>query len=169
MPASGVHLARQHGFAQDTYDTVPLWPGQRGRPGSKLNRAGLIAAPSRLSAIIASCRQLPPHHDYRQGTEIRMNEQTEDLLLIEEDEPEPADSVELPPWNVLVVDDDDQVHAVTRLVLRSFRFRERGLRLISVMEFISTQNAHVFICDTLTVTRDLSSGDSGEFFRSSTP
>ncbi len=62
-----------------------------------------------------------------------MNEQTEDLLLIEEDEPEPADSVELPPWNVLVVDDDDQVHAVTRLVLRSFRFRERGLRLISVM------------------------------------
>lgn len=39
----------------------------------------------------------------------------------------------LPPWKVLVIDDDDQVHAVTRLVLRSYRFRGRGLQLISVI------------------------------------
>ncbi|MBI3230913.1 MAG: response regulator, partial [Burkholderiales bacterium] len=38
----------------------------------------------------------------------------------------------LPPWKILVIDDDDQVHAVTRLVLRSYRFRGRGLQLISV-------------------------------------
>ncbi len=39
----------------------------------------------------------------------------------------------LPPWKILVIDDDDQVHAVTRLVLRSYRFRGRGLQLISVI------------------------------------
>jgi signal transduction histidine kinase len=62
-----------------------------------------------------------------------MTDSTEDFLLIEDDDDEVAvETVELPPWNVLVVDDDDQVHAVTRLVLRSFRFRDRGLRLISV-------------------------------------
>lgn len=62
-----------------------------------------------------------------------MTDSTEDFLLIEDDDDVvPVETVELPPWNVLVVDDDDQVHAVTRLVLRSFRFRERGLRLISV-------------------------------------
>ena len=68
-----------------------------------------------------------------QSAEIFMTDSTEDFLLIEDDDDVvPVETVELPPWNVLVVDDDDQVHAVTRLVLRSFRFRERGLRLISV-------------------------------------
>ncbi len=60
-----------------------------------------------------------------------MSDPSEDFLLIEDDDPVIADVALPPPWNVLVVDDDDQVHAVTRLVLRSFQFRERGLRLIS--------------------------------------
>ena len=60
-----------------------------------------------------------------------MSDPSEDFLLIEDDDPVIAEVALLPPWNVLVVDDDDQVHAVTRLVLRSFQFRERGLRLIS--------------------------------------
>jgi len=34
------------------------------------------------------------------------------------------------PWKILVVDDDDEVHALTRLVLRHVRFRERPLQLI---------------------------------------
>jgi len=34
------------------------------------------------------------------------------------------------PWTLLVVDDDAEVHAVTRLVLRDFRFEERGLRIL---------------------------------------
>jgi len=36
------------------------------------------------------------------------------------------------PWHVLVVDDDPEVHEVTRLVLGSFRFANRPLDLISV-------------------------------------
>jgi CheY-like chemotaxis protein len=38
-----------------------------------------------------------------------------------------------PPWHVLVVDDDPEVHEVTRLVLGSFRFADRPLDLISVV------------------------------------
>ena len=36
-----------------------------------------------------------------------------------------------PPWKVLVVDDEEQVHAVTRLALRNFAFEGRPLQLIS--------------------------------------
>lgn len=36
----------------------------------------------------------------------------------------------LPPWKVLVVDDDADVHAVTRLALRGTTFRGRGLEFI---------------------------------------
>lgn len=62
-----------------------------------------------------------------------MNDSTEDFLLIEDDDNiAPPEQASLPPWNLLVVDDDEQVHAVTRLVLHSFQFQNRGLRLISV-------------------------------------
>ncbi|MFN4005424.1 MAG: EAL domain-containing protein [Hylemonella sp.] len=40
------------------------------------------------------------------------------------------DSGEAQPWTVLVVDDDQGVHEVTRLVLGPLRFRERPLRLL---------------------------------------
>ncbi|WP_338846468.1 ATP-binding protein [Massilia sp. W12] len=53
-------------------------------------------------------------------------------FLINDQPPSRAPASELPPWKILVVDDDDQVHAVTRLVLRSYRFRGRGLQLMSV-------------------------------------
>jgi len=36
-----------------------------------------------------------------------------------------------PPWNVLVVDDEPEVHAVTRLALRNFRFADRQLHFLS--------------------------------------
>jgi len=36
------------------------------------------------------------------------------------------------PWKVLVVDDDSDVHQITRLALRSFSFEERALELHSV-------------------------------------
>lgn len=38
---------------------------------------------------------------------------------------------ELAPWKVLIVDDEPEVHNVTRLVLGNFRFAERPLELIS--------------------------------------
>lgn len=37
----------------------------------------------------------------------------------------------LPPWKVLIVDDEPEVHNVTRLVLGNFRFAERPLELLS--------------------------------------
>lgn len=37
----------------------------------------------------------------------------------------------LRPWNILIVDDDEQVHVVTRMLLRNFIFRQRRLRVIS--------------------------------------
>lgn len=39
--------------------------------------------------------------------------------------------VTTPPWKVLIVDDEPEVHEVTRLVLGTFRFAERGLQFLS--------------------------------------
>lgn len=40
-------------------------------------------------------------------------------------------SATAPPWCVLLVDDDPEVHDVTRLALRKFEFQQRGLELLS--------------------------------------
>jgi response regulator RpfG family c-di-GMP phosphodiesterase len=57
----------------------------------------------------------------------------EDDWLLEEDEEQPADVT--PPeqrlWRVLIVDDDQDVHAVTRLALRNVSFKGRELELFS--------------------------------------
>jgi diguanylate cyclase len=57
-------------------------------------------------------------------------ESDDDLLLIAPEVAEPTAAADAAPWKVLVVDDDDQVHAITRLVLRHVRFRERPLLLL---------------------------------------
>ena len=36
-----------------------------------------------------------------------------------------------PPWKILIVDDEEGVHAATRLALRDIRFRDRGLEFVS--------------------------------------
>ncbi|MDE1147862.1 MAG: DUF3369 domain-containing protein [Azospirillaceae bacterium] len=36
-----------------------------------------------------------------------------------------------PPWKILVVDDDAEVHALTRMVLGRLRFRDRGVQILS--------------------------------------
>jgi len=46
------------------------------------------------------------------------------------EEPVPAVTT-LPPWQVLVVDDDPEVHAVTELSLRDFRYDGRPLELLN--------------------------------------
>ncbi len=45
--------------------------------------------------------------------------------------PKPAQLPKLAPWKVLVVDDEPDVHQLTHMVLRNFRFLGRGLELIS--------------------------------------
>ncbi len=52
-------------------------------------------------------------------------------FLVFNDKPTAVAPSSLPPWQILVVDDDDQVHAVTRLVLRHIQFRERPFKLVS--------------------------------------
>jgi len=36
-----------------------------------------------------------------------------------------------PPWKLLIVDDEPDVHALTKLLLRNFTYRERGLEFLS--------------------------------------
>ncbi|MEI8393856.1 MAG: bacteriohemerythrin [Rhodospirillaceae bacterium] len=60
---------------------------------------------------------------------------TNDDTMMFQDEDEPVTTAVgvpvAPPWRILVVDDDIEVHAITRLALRQFRFEDRTLELIS--------------------------------------
>jgi response regulator RpfG family c-di-GMP phosphodiesterase len=42
-----------------------------------------------------------------------------------------AEAPRVPPWKVLIVDDEPEVHAVTRLVLGNFRFADRPLKFLN--------------------------------------
>ena len=53
-----------------------------------------------------------------------------DLLGLPELVPDTAGPDPAPPWTVLVVDDDPEVHSVTRLALDGFCFAGRGLRFL---------------------------------------
>ncbi|MGE0392324.1 MAG: adenylate/guanylate cyclase domain-containing protein [Vicinamibacterales bacterium] len=53
----------------------------------------------------------------------------DDSLSFAEDDDAPAPAGE--PWKVLIVDDEEEIHAVTRLALRHFTFEGRGLHLMS--------------------------------------
>ena len=53
----------------------------------------------------------------------------DDLIFAEEDS-SPLSLSDLPPWNILVVDDEETVHQITRLVLSRVTFDERPLNLI---------------------------------------
>lgn len=56
------------------------------------------------------------------------------IFLDDEEDTRPDDGIPVPrsePWSVLIVDDEEEVHAVTRLVLRDFAFHGRRLQLES--------------------------------------
>ncbi len=53
----------------------------------------------------------------------------DDLLFSEQPKPAAPEPTR-PPWRVLVVDDEDEVHQVTRLVLQHFEFDGRPLELL---------------------------------------
>ena len=54
-----------------------------------------------------------------------------DHRIQKEDVPVDAEQKLSRPWKVLLVDDDEQMHQVTKLALSGFEFQERGLELIS--------------------------------------
>jgi len=41
--------------------------------------------------------------------------------------------IKLPPWNVLIVDDENDVHEMTLLALKDFQFAERTLQIFQAM------------------------------------
>jgi response regulator RpfG family c-di-GMP phosphodiesterase len=60
----------------------------------------------------------------------KLEEEDEIQFAEEETKAAPETAVE-GPWKVLVVDDEEQVHAVTRLVLGDFEFQGRGLKFLN--------------------------------------
>jgi response regulator RpfG family c-di-GMP phosphodiesterase len=57
------------------------------------------------------------------------------LVFAEEDDPAiqtaPSGKESPKPWKVMIVDDEPEVHTITRLALSGFRFEERGLEFLS--------------------------------------
>jgi len=57
---------------------------------------------------------------------------TDDILFADEPPDAPPDAPPShAPWPILVVDDDREIHAMTRRVLRDVRYRDRGLHFLS--------------------------------------
>lgn len=48
-----------------------------------------------------------------------------------DDAPEPPPAATAKPWKIIVADDDDAVHGISKMVLRDFRFEGRYLHLLS--------------------------------------
>lgn len=61
------------------------------------------------------------------------NPDDEEWVLIDDTDSKVVASAEaaLPPWTVLIVDDDADVHAVTRMALRHVEYRSRPLNILS--------------------------------------
>ncbi len=62
------------------------------------------------------------------------------MRLIDDSLEFPQESTEeTSPWKILIVDDEPEVHQVTRLVLGNFRFDDRPLQLISAYSSIEAE------------------------------
>lgn len=62
-------------------------------------------------------------------TEQRQTAAADELLFSEEISDEREEHQR--PWKILIADDEEEVHAVTRMVLDNFTFEEQGLHLLS--------------------------------------
>lgn len=70
-----------------------------------------------------------------------MTENTDDLLFAEEDMAQSQEAGPPSAWKVLIVDDEAEVHNVTRLVLSGFRYKGRGLEFLSAYSSAETKAA----------------------------
>ncbi len=56
----------------------------------------------------------------------------EDDLLFPEDAAEKTDRIKSrPPWKIIIADDQEEIHSVTKLVLDDFTFQDRSLQFLS--------------------------------------
>ncbi len=58
------------------------------------------------------------------------HDQRDDLVFAAEDAFIAPDRAR-PPWKLLIVDDEEEVHSITRMVLEGFRFEDAGLEFLS--------------------------------------
>jgi response regulator RpfG family c-di-GMP phosphodiesterase len=65
----------------------------------------------------------------------------DDEMLFEEDSAAPAAQASMPPWEILVVDDEEAVHQVTRLVMGDFQFEGRPVRFTHCYSAAEARNA----------------------------
>lgn len=71
-----------------------------------------------------------------------MTDVDQDILFAEEEScPEPC--VHREPWKLLIVDDEEEVHSITRMVLEGFEFEGRGLEFLSA--YSGAQGRGVFL------------------------
>ena len=76
----------------------------------------------------------------RNGELFRLGGDDEDeLLLLDDDEEAVNEQVEA--WKVLIVDDDEEVHQVTRLVLSDLSFDDRPARFVSAFSGVEARAA----------------------------
>lgn len=83
--------------------------------------------------------------DTNQNLPLFPNDDCEDLIFME-DESAPPDTGEA--WKILIVDDDPEVHKVTKLALRNFTFEGKPLTFISAY---SGQESKKIIADNLDI------------------
>jgi response regulator RpfG family c-di-GMP phosphodiesterase len=62
---------------------------------------------------------------------------------------------DLTPWKILIVDDEPEVHQVTRLVLGNFRFADRPLQLLSAYSSSEAESALREHADTAVILLDV--------------
>lgn len=55
---------------------------------------------------------------------------SDELIFAAEKAPEPDLASAEKPWKILIVDDDEEVHSITKLALRNFRFTNRSLAFL---------------------------------------
>lgn len=84
-----------------------------------------------------------------------------DLLFVDEDPPADRPADDGVPWTVLVVDDDPEVHAVTRLALGNMRYKNRRLLLLSALSALeaeailrTTEDVAIILLDVVMETDD---------------
>lgn len=64
----------------------------------------------------------------------------DDDLFFSEEQPEQTDtSTDLPPWKIIIADDQEEIHSVTKLVLDDFTFMDRGLHFLSAYSGAETK------------------------------
>lgn len=55
---------------------------------------------------------------------------SDELIFAAEDTPVSDEATPLRPWKILIVDDDEEVHSITKLALRNFTFDDRPLTFL---------------------------------------